>query len=623
MITGPLAVASSAAPAAKTTPSGLVVPDLSWTAARLGLVPVRDGWLENAVGTYITASEYLGPYDQARGAVFDPEAWASTLLRLYPGDLYVQVLSSLNRAARFTDAVLEYQQRFLSRLSAGIRGVIEAVLAGGTDGQPRRFLARQPVLRAMRLVLTAEPSHGDPDPRIATFLTGMDPETAAVMLVHLAADSLRRHQAEGEEQLGGTGESLAMEIICNQLFNEPHDTGGMLSRTWALWTRHAAGMHREQLGKDPLALLEEATGLTLTEMLTLAFAYWAKAMETRVGGPLRIDAFALVNLPREKVERFLALFSATTAELTAELAACTLPWQMLPLQTRPLLRLGDEVVVLDEPFLWEAVTTGLYWRVSDHVRREDPGAWEPWARAYAEMTEALAEELIKPIAPIHVDRSSAFFTEEDIKKAFATKKQTPPNIDAGIDFTTSVALFEVVNKAMSLDARTGATEAFKTDAEQAIIKKTRQLDGTAKLLRRNPQPPASPLAKPATKVFPIVVCGNHFPLNPVTRNHIEERLRSTGILQAPGTRPLAIIDLDELEALASLAKAGQLLPELLDGWLSGPYAKGSFTIYLSAVRGGKPLPRPPVVKASLAAAIGAITPLLNVRNGDGTESAPA
>ena len=133
------------------------MPHLSWTAARLGLVPVPDARLETAVRAYLTASEYLGPIEQARGAAFDPHAWTSALLHRYPGELYVQFLASLNRATRFTDAVLECQQRFLSRLSPGLRQLIGAVLAGGTDGQPRRFLARQPVLRAMRLVLTAEP----------------------------------------------------------------------------------------------------------------------------------------------------------------------------------------------------------------------------------------------------------------------------------------------------------------------------------------------------------------------------------------------------------------------------------------------------------------------------------
>ncbi len=614
MIMGPLFVAASAAPAARTTPSGLAIPDLSWTAARFGLVPVRDGWLENGTGVYLTASEYLAPYELAHGHDFDPSAWADVLLRLHPGEVYVQVLAALNRAARFRDPVFEYQERFLRRLGPGLRIAVASVLAGGVDGRPRWFLARQAALRAMRMVL-AGPTAEEPDPRIAALLAGIDPETAAMMLVHLAADALHRQQPEGEARFGGTSESLAIEMACNQIFNEPHDVGGMVSRTWALWTHHAAGLQRATLDKTALELLKEATGLKLAELLALGFACWAITAHDRVNGPVRINLFTLVKLPRETVERFLALFATTLEELASDLAACPLPWQTLPLQTRPLLRIGDdEVVVLDEPFLLEAVTTGLYWRVSDHVRKGDPEAWKPWSVAYAEMVEALAEELIKALAPVLLGGSSAFFTEEDIKTAFATKKVTPPNIDAGVDFGMGVTLFEIVNKHMSQQARSGDLAAFKTDVDQAVITKAGQLDGTVALLRRDPQPPASPLDKPAGAVYPIVVCGNHFPVNPITRNYVEEILRGKGKLQELGTKPLAVIDLDELESCASLAKAGVLLPDLLAGWLADvSYRKGSLTLYLWATYGGIQLERPAHVAASLSEAMNAILPLLDIR----------
>ena len=342
----------------------------------------------------------------------------------------------------------------------------------------------------------------------------------------------------------------------------------------------------------------------------------------RVNGPVRVNPFTLVKLPWEKVEQFLGLFAATADELASELAACTQPWQMLPLQTRPLLRVGDEVVVLDEPFMLEAVTTGLYWRVSDHVRTDDdPEAWKPWSVAYAEMVEALAEELVQAIAPVLVDRSSAFFTEEDIKAAFATKSYTPPNIDAGINFGMAAVLFEIVNKHMTLEARSGDMTAFRNDVGQAVLGKAKQLDGTAALLQRTPQPPASPLNESASKVFPVVVCGNHFPVNPITRNYVQDCLRSRGLLQAPGVQPLAVIDLDELETCASLAKAGVLLPELLVGWLASQYAKGSLTVYLSATYGGNQIERPEVIAASLREVMNAITPLLNITE-DGSDPQP-
>jgi len=261
MIMGPLLVASPAAPAARTTPSGLIKPDLSWTAARFGLVPVSDGWLENGVGAYLTASEYLVPFELAGGQDFDLSAWVRALLLLHPAEEYLRALAALNRAVRFRDPVLEYQQRFLQRLSPGLRMLVASVLAGGVDGKPRWFLARQPTLRAMRTVLAGANAEGERDQRITSLLADMDAETAAMMLVHLAADGLHSQQAETEARFGGTRESLAIEIACNQIFNEPHDAGGMISRTWALWNRHAANLQRAKLDKAPADLLKDATGL--------------------------------------------------------------------------------------------------------------------------------------------------------------------------------------------------------------------------------------------------------------------------------------------------------------------------------------------------------------------------
>jgi hypothetical protein len=50
---------------------------------------------------------------------------------------------------------------------------------------------------------------------------------------------------------------------------------------------------------------------------------------------------------------------------------------------------------------------------------------------------------------------------------------------------------------MSLQARSGDMAAFKTDVDQAVITKAGQLDGTAALLRRDPQPPPPRTSRPA------------------------------------------------------------------------------------------------------------------------------
>jgi hypothetical protein len=54
---------------------------------------------------------------------------------------------------RYLALLDEYQQRFLARVAPDVAEVVRLALAGRVDGQPRRLLARQIVLLALRLVL--------------------------------------------------------------------------------------------------------------------------------------------------------------------------------------------------------------------------------------------------------------------------------------------------------------------------------------------------------------------------------------------------------------------------------------------------------------------------------------
>ena len=85
---------------------------------------------------------------------------------------------------------------------------------------------------------------------------------------------------------------------------------------------------------------------------------------------VRLNAMIVpgIAITEATIEAFLALFSSTPASLASALRDCLKPWQMLPIQDRPLLRLGDDVVVLDERYLTERVTRGLYWLVHDHEK---------------------------------------------------------------------------------------------------------------------------------------------------------------------------------------------------------------------------------------------------------------
>jgi hypothetical protein len=88
-------------PAGRWSDAGLIVPDSSLAAARLGLVPAEapSAWFDRYVKAYVTAGDYLTGALAARGLPFDPVPLISSLLRLHPRAVYLQVLVALNHAA--------------------------------------------------------------------------------------------------------------------------------------------------------------------------------------------------------------------------------------------------------------------------------------------------------------------------------------------------------------------------------------------------------------------------------------------------------------------------------------------------------------------------------------------
>jgi hypothetical protein len=222
---------------------------MSWTAARLGLVPVPEpnAWIGELTGVYLVASEYLGPCEAARSRAFDGDAWISALLALHPRDQYIYQLAALNHATNDLALLDEYQQRFLARVAPDVAEVVRLALAGRVDGQPRRFLARQIVLLALRLVLVLPDPAPATDANLTAGLANLDLEVAAVLLAHLAADAITQRRQDDEPRFGGTAESLAMEVIASHLFNERDDPGDLLARYRLLWTRYGDQLKRVRL----------------------------------------------------------------------------------------------------------------------------------------------------------------------------------------------------------------------------------------------------------------------------------------------------------------------------------------------------------------------------------------
>ena len=609
-LSGLLRPVAGSAPSGNWTAAGLLVPDLSDTAARFGLVPTRasSAWFDEYVKQYLTTADYLG-VAQAAGLQVDPASLIRGLLLLHPREVYLAVLTALNHAAHYPELADVYRDRFLARLNDAMADSVRQALDGTIDGVPRALLARQPVLRAMRTVLTYRRPEGAPSASdMSKLAPGLDPELAGILLVHLTAAQLRSPSTADEPRIGALPASLAMEMVANGLFHSGEQPDVLLARTRTLWATYGSQIDLDQLGLHarPLDLLRDATGLDYDDIAALSFAYHGYIRAHQPGQPPGVNAFTGIPIDRDIIETYLASFASTMDELAGKLDACPGSWQMLPIQERPLLRIGDVLLVLDEQYLIERATQGLYWFVHEKARELDgkPG-WTRWNNAYANMVERRAEDQLRRMTPplLSSGSGSLFFTEENLRAAFPGRK----NADAGINYGSIVLLAEVVTTQVALNTRENAdTEAYRKDIDKFFLKKAGQLDETATDLLRDPQPAASPLDQPAERILPVAVRGGQFPVNPVTREHIDGALKNAGLLnyRSPSAPifPFAPVDLGELEMCETLRETrGQSLPDLIRRWqASEEYARSSLRNFLINTYGEDSFPRPADLRAELA-----------------------
>ncbi len=106
------------------------------------------------------------------------------LLARFPAEEYLCQLAILNHAATSDELTRPFAERFLERIAPDAAETVRRAMTGGIDGFRRWFLARQLVLRAMRLVLVPPPAAAGAAPdALEASLAGIEPETAAVLLV--------------------------------------------------------------------------------------------------------------------------------------------------------------------------------------------------------------------------------------------------------------------------------------------------------------------------------------------------------------------------------------------------------------------------------------------------------
>lgn len=508
------------------------------------------------IGTYITATEYLEtelPDEVTALLLID------IMLKQQP---LIELLQDLVGFGRLLFRPLHMESlaaNFGSCLTLEARSRLTALLRSSQEGK-RHLLARQPLLHAMRLVLTTVESNENE--------RKYPPGVAAMLLTHAVAVLLGRDAEEASGQIAGMDESLVMELVRNGVLNQSQDTFALLDRHWRLWTKYddRARIYPPRL---PLKeLFREATGLCFEDGQALGLALLANAQVWEPGKPLFVDPNFSTRIASSTKEEFFRLISRSQEDFAMSLKGWQSHWDFLEFEKFPVARLPQGLLVLDEQFLLERITDGLYWFIFDYERNSfGPQAMTNWTQTYGELVELLVEDSVADMAPPELTGGSNYYTEEDIGQAYPGKV-----CDAAVHFGSVLVMFEVVSGRLQTKTRIGGSvEHFRTDTEKLVVKKARQLDEASTSFLEN-QVALAGFENPSVRVVPVVVVGSGYPLNPSTAAFVDELLKSEDLLSDARVMPLCLIDLEEVEMLEGMRERGISPPDLLMGWKRSPLA---------------------------------------------------
>lgn len=525
---------------------------------------------------YMTLADYLPPSTPA--GPLDPQAVAEQLTRGQERIallVHLALLNGLTHQGRgVVDQLAVEYERFLEPTAA------ERCRNSRSRGrEPHQFLARQPLLAAMRTVLVGR----DPAAQEAV----VPPIVAAVLLSHAVAVDLAADR-EHDDEMVGVPEHLFFEMLRLGPLYESEGMWESIDRHVRLWRYYGERLVRTNLRASPAELLVEATGLELEKILALGFALYAIAHNWKPGETVNMPAPNLgLGLDPADLDAFWSLVAASPEELSDEFEGHTASaFDFLPIQMRPVLRLPEVVIPLDIGYLWDRVTTGLYWMVHDAEKARGSRDRLRWTQGFAEAVELMVEDSVSQMAPMDLAGGTTWYTEEHFAVAYPDAKRP----DAAIDFGDRILLIEIVSGALSVPTRIdGRRDRFDDDLERLVLKKCRQLDSAAQAVLHDSQALTGYPGPPGLRVIPAVVIGGGFPLNPLTRQYIEEKLSAEKLFEHPLVQTLSIIDLGDIEALEALAEKGLTPVDVLDGWQASGLHAVPFRNYLLTRWSGRDL----------------------------------
>lgn len=521
-----------------TTAGGLIIPK------SVGVVTPFD-----LIQSYVTASDFLG--------------------RPLGGDELVAALQRrpIGHALRFVAYWMGHLDKPDISTDLLERQFIDSYFGGDSHSRAlgmmrskRRILVPQLLLALAKAAIAVCPED-PPKPDLA--LDDLPLVTAMLGIAdHLGVGSKSVDvEAEGPKW-GGLPPELALEMTSNLYFNSSYDEASLITRFVRMWVELASAADPNQQ-RSFAALFEEATGLSLMDVVTGTLAVWAHC----VGGnfavaPAYFKDTALGEPGGKQILDFLSADRRRLAEALGEEVADAFDWTYSTFERYPIVRMTNgDYLVLSPNLLLNRVFGGLCYFDALSKFGKNKKRKGALVQLRGDVTASFVLEGLERMFPPLLGGQKRVFTESDVQASLGGGQVC----DAVVDYGDAFLLFEVTFRRLTREAAAGRSIAdLDNEIKNLIHAKGEQLDSTIKALRATPSALTAG-TELRRRYFPIIVVDDQFPVFPSMVEEYSNRLREAGFLEGPEVAPLEILSLEELDLVEGIfERHGKSLRDLLE-----------------------------------------------------------
>jgi hypothetical protein len=303
---------------------------------------------------------------------------------------------------------------------------------------------------------------------------------------------------------------------------------------------------------------EQVSGVSLLDFQSIGFYLFTQTMVHPDATPTVAAIAESIHWERERLDRVLALVSATIEDLAkairTEEQIYGEDWTFEALRQFPVLRLdGDRILVLSPNLVLERTLGWLPFFNMTEPERPSKAIKAIAERAKGAFRTICEREVIETLAAnVAAGRKHGrLFDGGTLRAAYPTGEIA----DAAIAYADEWVIVEVSSGQLKRETVVGGLEeALNSDLARLIDKKVDQIASTIVQIRADPARLIGD-ARRRRRFVPVLVIAEGVPLNPLTHVTITERLAAAGRLAEADVETLHILDTEDLYVAETIAES--------------------------------------------------------------------